>query len=260
MTNKRPSKRALLKAASMSAPRKVEVEQAMLKALRATKARAIAKGARVTDDITALLSPREVKEEALQIHRARGGSTTPTQEDYAAAINTLKIVQAEIIYQAAAPARDVVFADHLQQLMPLLKPKELAENRLTFARAVAITLGHHSTTKDYKKPSRWIKYFHARYEKAGAPNPYRDTDAKDYLTLKEFARMHFLNAWHFKTKRSITKGRFTGILPKKKPAGHSSEGDGGGTKNSHKKVLVRESGHPSKPSRRKPQKRRTPKD
>jgi hypothetical protein len=260
MTKKRPSKRALLKAASMSAPRKVEVEQAMLKALRATKARAIAKGGRVTDDITGTLSPREVYEVALQLHGARGGSATPTPEDYAAAINTLKTAQAEIIYQEAAPAREIVFADRLQQLMPLLKPKELTENRLTFARAVAITLGHHSTTKDYKKPSRWIKYFHARYEKAGTPNPYKDKAAKDYLTLKEFAQMHFLNAWHFNKKRSITRGRFAGLLFKEKPAGRNLDGAGGGAKNSHEKVLGRESGHPSKPYRRKPQKRRTPKD
>lgn len=196
------SKNALVKA-MLVCPSDAEVEQALAKALRATKARAVVAGARVTDDLTETLTPTEVRQTAMQIYLERGCDPRgkPTQEDSTEAINTLKAVQAEIIYQGAASARDTIHTAHLYLLAPLLKPKELAEGRITFARAVALTTGHHGHSKNYKKPSRWINDFNNRYIKAGKPNPYSGMTAKDYLTLKDFARMHYSNYLFFKLGR-----------------------------------------------------------
>ena len=201
MTKPRPSKNALIKA--VRGPSDAEVEQAYATVLRALKARAIVVGTRVTDDLTETVSPTEVRQMARQIHLERGGDplSKPTPEDIAEAINALKAIQAEIIYQGATSARDTIHSAHLRLLAPLLKPKELAEGRITFARAVALTIGHHGHSKDYRKPSRWINDFNNRFIRAGKPNPYSGMTAQDCLTLKDFARMHYLNYAFFKLGR-----------------------------------------------------------
>ena len=198
---RRPSKNALLKAVRGIGD--AEVDEAYAKALKALKARNIAAGALIPDDLTETLSPTEVRQMARQILLERGGDSQskPTQQDNAGAIKELRVTQAEIIYQGAASARETIFTAHLRQLAPLLKAKELAEGRITFARAVSITTGHHGHSKNYKKPSRWIKEFNSRYAKAGKPNPYSGMAAKDYLTLRDFARMHYLNYLFFKLGR-----------------------------------------------------------
>lgn len=238
MTKKRASKNTLVKA--VRGPSDTELEQAYATVFKALKARAIVAGARVTDDLTETLSPTEVRQMARQIHLERGGDprSKPTREDNAEAIKELQAVQAEILYQGAASARDTIHAAHLRRLAPLLKPKELAEGRITFARAVSITTGHHGHSKNYKKPSRWIAEFNARYAKAGTPNPYSKMTAKDYLTLKEFARMHYLNCWFFKLGRELA----TKLSDEK----HSA-----------KKVLVSGSGQATRHVTKKPTKKRT---
>lgn len=238
MTKPRPPNNALIKA--VCGPSHAELEQAYATVLRALKARDIVAGARVTDDLTETLSPTEVRQMARQIHLERGGDprSKPTPADITEAINALKAIQAEIIYQGAASARDTIHSAHLCLLAPLLKPKELAEGRITFARAVALTIGHHGHSKDYKKPSRWISDFNNRFIKAGKPNPYSAMTAKDYLTLKDFARMHYLNYTFFKLGREqVGKLHFADT--------------------SRKKVLGVESGQATRRITKKPAKRRT---
>ena len=238
MTKARPSKNTLIQA--VRGPSDAELDAAYATVLRALKACAIVAGARVTDDLTETLSPTEVRQMARQIHLERGGDprSKPTREDNAEAIKELQAVQAEILYQGATSARDAIHAAHLRRLAPLLKPKELAEGRITFARAVSITTGHHGHSKNYKKPSRWIAEFNARYAKAGTPNPYSKMTAKDYLTLKDFARMHYLNHLFFKL-------------------GREQWGDLQRTQHSTKKVLGAESGQVTRHVTKKPAKRRT---
>jgi hypothetical protein len=238
MTKPRPSKNALVKA--VRGPSDAELEQAYATVLKALKARAIVAGASVTDDLTETLSQTEVRQMARQIHLERGGDprSKPTHEDIAEAINALKAVQAEILYQGAASARDTIHAAHLRRLAPLLKPKELAEGRITFARAVSITTGHHGGSKNYKKPGRWIAEFNNRFTKAGKPNPYSGMTAKTYLTLKDFARMHYLNYLFFKL-------------------GREQWGDLQRVEHSAKKVLGSESGQVTRHVTKKPAKRRT---
>jgi hypothetical protein len=143
----------------------------------------------------------------------------------------------------------------LATLKPLLKSRELDAGKISFGRAVLITTGNH-TRKD-QRPNRWIPIFIRRHEEAAKAitlelvgpgkawlvdsvsheSKDRRLQAGDYLSLEDFAEMHYLTFLWFEQGIATMEALLA-------------------AENSSKKSLVAPGGQPDKPPRRKAKKSR----
>ncbi len=182
------------------------------------------------------------------------------------------------------------YLEHLKLIEPLLTDKERQSGKITFARAVAITTGNHDRSKDYRKPSRWIKDFLKKHREgmqkllqehlrsvheveeeffADVPalrklvewTPYDNLKQNDLLTLEEFAGMHSANWFLFKRggclMRKLIEGKNPSHVQKVLGLKEGTIEALTAAKVLPKKVLGRPCGQPKKPAPRKPKKRRT---
>lgn len=154
----------------------------------------------------------EVFDAALKHHLAQGGDPQeiPSTAAYARAVKGLEKASVHINHQALQQQFDAHYSADLKLLVPLLKARELSEQRITFARAVMITTGNHDR-KD-ERPGRWIRVFRERlaraieemlqrllgdstadeWKKVQQPRgSWGNYDSDDLLTLPEFAQMFF---------------------------------------------------------------------
>ena len=238
------------------------------------------------------ISAGEVRQDALQTRIARGGNLAEpfTATDYEEAAQNLQMAAATLQQMEENQKVRQNYLEHLKLIEPLLTEKERQSGRITFARAVAITTGNHDRSKDYRKPSRWIKDFLKNHREgvqkilrehlrslheveeeffADVPalrevvewTPYDNLKQTDLLTLEEFAEMHSTNWFLFKRGGSLMRKLIEGKNPShvQKVLGLKEETIDAlaAAKVSRKKVLGRCSGQPKKSAPREPKKRRT---
>ena len=247
MTKKRPTSAPNEAELLENARRELANEEALLAAMRCNKA-----------GVRAKFSEGEVYQATLARHLAQGGDAADelTTEQFHTTIEGFRKVQEAM--QGLEEAKDSAkhYAKHVGTLKPVLKPRELKTGKISFGRAVLITTGNH-TRKD-QRPARWIPIFIRRTEEATKEltlelvgpgrkwlvdsvfpsSKYKGLQANDYLSLEEFAEMHYLNFQWF--EQGITT--MEALI---------------GAKNSPKKSLGRAGGHTTKAPRRKLKKKRT---
>jgi hypothetical protein len=187
-------------------------EKALLSAMRSSGRK----------DLETRFKAGEVYTATLARHVAQGGSASDplTREQFKATIEGL--LEAQEALEEMGDDNDSAkhYAKHVETLRPVLKPRELKAGKISFGRAVLITTGNH-TRKD-QRPARWIPIFIRRHEEAMKEitleligpgkqwlvdsvrhdSKYREFKAGDYLSLEEFAEMHWLNFQWF--ERGIT--------------------------------------------------------